>query len=77
MRIDYSIQGSFSVPEGSAFLPGSANLVRLPGGQVISVHPVIEMASDANADDHRNLNYEEARALDVILEDYERSSVPW
>lgn len=77
MRIDYTISGSFTVPDGSRFLPGSENLIRLPGGQVISVHPIIEMASDANADDHHNLNYEEARALDVVLEDYDRCSVPW
>lgn len=77
MRIDYSIHGSFSVPDGSAFLPGSANLIRLPGGQIISIHPIIEMASGTDADDHHNLTYEEAAALDVLLEDYERSSVPW
>lgn len=77
MRIDYSIQGSFFVPDGSAFLPDSANLIRLPEGQIISVHPVIEMATDENTDDHRDLTYEQARSLGVFLEDYDRSSVPW
>ncbi len=77
MRIHYSIHGSFSVPDDSAFLPDSANLIRLPGGQIISIHPIIEMASGTDSDDHRNLDYEEAAALDVLLEDYGRSSVPW
>ncbi len=77
MRIHYSIHGSFSVPDGSAFLANSANLIRLPGGQIISVHPIIEMASGPDADDHRNLGYEEAASLDVLLEDYDRTSVPW
>ncbi|MCK9549515.1 hypothetical protein [Aquamicrobium sp.] len=77
MRVQYSIHGSFALPEGSAFLAGSENLIRLPGGQIISVHPVIEMAGGPDTDDHRNLNYEEAVALGVYLEDYERCSVPW
>lgn len=77
MRIHYSIHGTFSVPDGSVFLPNSANLIRLPGGQIVSVHPVIEMASDSDADDHRNLGYEDAVALDVLLEDYDRTSLPW
>jgi hypothetical protein len=77
MRIDYSISGSFCVPDGSAFLPGSRHLIRLPGGQIISIHPIVEMASNANADDHRNLDYEEAAALGVMLGDCDRDSIPW
>lgn len=77
MRVHYSIHGSFTLPQGSAFLPGSENLIRLPGGQIISVHPIIEMASGADADDHLNLDYEAAVALGVHLEDYDRTSIPW
>lgn len=77
MRIDYTITGSFTVPEGSQFLAGSENLIRVPGGQIVSVHPVIEMASGEEADDHRNLSYDEAAAIDVLLEDYDRTSIPW
>ncbi|WIW89591.1 hypothetical protein K3M67_06430 [Sphingobium sp. V4] len=72
-----SIHGTFSVPDGSAFLPDSENLIRLPGGQIISIHPIIEMAGGPDSDDHRNLSYDQAAALDVLLEDYDRSSVPW
>lgn len=77
MRVHYSIHGSFTLPEGAIFVPDSANLIRLPGGQVISIHPIIEMATGLDADDHRNLDYEEAVALGVYLEDYDRTSVPW
>ena len=77
MRIDYTISGSFSVPDGSTFLPGSRNLIRLPDGQIVSIHPVVEIASHADADDHRNVDYEEGAALGVLLEDYDRDSMPW
>lgn len=77
MRIDYTISGSFTVPERSHFLANSQNLICLPGGQVISVHPVIEMATSEEADDHRNLTYGEASALGVLLEKYDRDSIPW
>ncbi|RIA46197.1 hypothetical protein DFR49_0730 [Hephaestia caeni] len=77
MRVQYSIHGSFTLPKGSAFMPGSENLIRLPSGQIVSVHPVIEMASGPDTDDHRNLDYEQAAAIGIHLEDYDRSSIPW
>lgn len=76
MLIHYTISGTYTVPEGSAFIAGSENLVRLPDGSVVSVHPIIELASSADADDHRSLDYEEGRAVGVMLEDYDRTSIP-
>ncbi len=74
MHVDFHIHGSFEVPQGTRLLEGTANLFRLPSGQVISVHPVIEMTSTVDADDHRDLTTEEAAEIGVHLALYDRES---
>ena len=61
------------MPEGTSLLDGFANHFRLPGGQIISIQPVIEMESGIDADDHRDLTYSEATALGLDLECEERT----
>ncbi len=72
-QISFTLNGSVLVPDGTTEVEGLANHVRLPGGQVISIQPVIEMASDVDTDDHRDLTYDEAGALDLYLECEERA----
>lgn len=72
MHLDYHISGSLPVPKGTTALPGIANQFRLPTGEIISVHPVVEMASSAEADDHRDLSHREASDYGIALELYER-----
>src|SRR3546814_2662128 len=55
MRINFQIAGSLQVPDALCPLDGATNQYRLPTGEVISVHPVIEIASGPDADDHRDL----------------------
>jgi hypothetical protein len=74
MHITFAITGQVAVPAGTRLLPGATNLFQLPGGQVISVHPVIEAASHAGADDHRDLTSSQAYALGVCLALYDRNS---
>lgn len=74
--IAFTLSGTCLVPDGSTLVEDFANHVRLPGGQVISIQPVIEMASGADADDHRDLSYDEAATLDIYLECEERSIEP-
>jgi hypothetical protein len=76
MLIHYTISGTYAVPDGSAFVEGSENLVHLPIGQIVSIQPVIEIAISMDADDHRDLDHEAGRAIGVRLEDYERTSIP-
>lgn len=73
MHIDYVIEGSLPVPDGTVLLIGAANQFRLPTGEVISVHPVIEMASGADADDHHDLTWSQADEYGIALELYDRS----
>lgn len=68
MRVSFTVSGSVLVPAGTTEIPGLANQLRLPGGQIVSIQPVIEMASGIDADDHRDLSYDEAVALDLYLE---------
>ena len=75
MHVDFEIHGRFEVPEGTTALPETSNLFRLPGGAVISVHPIIEMASGTHSDDHRDLTYSEARALGAVLDLHDRNSI--
>jgi hypothetical protein len=72
MHVDYCITGSFPVPEGTTPLAGAANTFVLSSGEVISIYPVIEMASAADADDHHDLSWDEAAAYGIALELYER-----
>ncbi|WP_157217995.1 hypothetical protein [Flavisphingomonas formosensis] len=73
MHVDYCITGSFPVPKGTRPREGVANQFVLPSGEVIAVYPVIEMASAADADDHRDLTWDEADAYGIALELYERA----
>lgn len=66
--IVFTLRGSCGVPDGTTEIDGLANHFRLPGGQIVSILPVIEMSTDVDADDHRDLSYEEAIALELTLE---------
>jgi hypothetical protein len=72
MRLEFNISGTFTVPDGSRFVDGSENMIRLPDGKVISVHPIFEMASSEAADDHADLGTAEATKIGVEMEDYDR-----
>ncbi len=72
MHIDYLIEGSFPVPDGTTPVPGIVNQFQLPSGEIISVHPIIEMASGLHADDHRDLSYSQAAEYGIALDLYER-----
>ncbi|CAN5495255.1 hypothetical protein BH10PSE12_BH10PSE12_07750 [soil metagenome] len=72
MHIDYCITGSFPVPDGTTACAGILNQFLLPSGEVISVHPVIEMASTIEADDHHDLRWSEMEAFGIALQLYER-----
>lgn len=74
MHVDFEIHGRVEVPEGSSAVPGTSNLFLLPSGAVISVHPVIELATSLVADDHRDPSYAEAATLGVPLDLYDRES---
>jgi hypothetical protein len=52
---------------------GVYNQFVLPSGEVITVYPVIEMASSADADDHHDLSWDEAEAFGIAFELYERT----
>lgn len=71
-EIRFTLSGSCLVPDGAAESESLANHIRLISGQVISIQPVIEIASDADTDDYRDLSYDEAIALDLHLECEER-----
>lgn len=72
MLVTYIIEGSCSVPEGTQALEGVANQFRLPTGEIFSIHPIVEMASGPDTDDHCDLSYQEAIGRGVQLEFYER-----
>lgn len=72
MSIQFEIRGHIRVPDGTQSLAEVANQFRLPTGQIISVHPVIEMASSAQSDDHRDLGFAEAEAINVVVDLYDR-----
>src|SRR3546814_18833752 len=74
MRINFQIAGSLQVPDALCPLDGATNQYRLPTGEVISVHPVIEIASGPDADDHRDLGDSEAAALGLFFDIYDRAS---
>jgi hypothetical protein len=74
MHVEFQIEGRYQVPLGTEAIPGTQNQFRLPTGQVVSVYPVIEMASSVNSDDHRDLNWSEAHAIGISLDIYDRAS---
>ena len=74
MHVQFEIAGSFAVPAGTVLVDGTANLFRLPLGEIVSVHPVIELASAIEVDDHRDLSAAEAAALDIHLDLYDRKA---
>ena len=67
-QIVFTLTGFCTVPDWTAEVPDITNHFRLPSGQMISIQPVLETASDTNADDHRDLAYTEAVDLDLFLE---------
>jgi len=74
MHVEFQIEGRYLVPSGTEAIPGVENQFRLPTGQIVLVHPVIEMASSFDSDDHRNLNWSEAHAIGISLDLYDRTS---
>ena len=74
MHITFQIQGRIDEPDGTTPLPGVENQFQLPSGQIVSVHPVIELASGLDADDHRDLTYSEAASLGILLDLYDRTA---
>lgn len=74
MHVEFEIHGRFDVPDGTKQIDGAANLFRLPSGQVVSVYPVIEMATSLDRDDHRDLTTDEAAAIGVHFDLYDRES---
>ncbi|WP_328277925.1 hypothetical protein [Sphingobium sp.] len=74
MHVDFEIHGSFEVPVGTQPVERLPNLFRLPTGEIVSVHPVIEMASADTSDDHHDLTTSEAAAIGVHLDLYDRES---
>lgn len=73
-RVAFEISGSFEVPDGTLPVDGMPNLFRLPMGHIVSVHPVIEMASGIDTDDHRDLTTDEATSLGIYLDLYDRDA---
>lgn len=74
MHVEFTIEGRYHVPEGTSPLEGVANQFRLPTGQIISVYPVIEIASGVDSDDHHDLSWSEGAALGISLDLYDRHS---
>lgn len=74
MHVVFEISGSFEVPEGTQRVDPFPNLFRLPTGEIVSVHPVIEIASGDDSDDHRDLTTAEAAAFGIHLDLYDRSA---
>lgn len=75
MYVEFQIVGRYTVPDGTIAEPGTRKLFRLPGGQVVSVHPVIELETRRNADDHRDLSYSEGFAMGISFDLYDRTSI--
>lgn len=74
MHVEFEIRGRVEVPPGTHAVEGTQNLFRLPSGQIVSVHPVIEMASTIDSDDHRDLTTSQATSIGVHLDLYDRES---
>jgi len=74
MHVEFEIHGRVEVPDGTCLVPGTSNLFELPSGAIVSVHPIVEMATSLIADDHRDLSYVDAAAIGVRLELYDRTS---
>lgn len=74
MHIEFCIEGQFHAPTGTEPMAGVANQFRLPTGQIVSVYPVIEMASAMDSDDHRDLSWAEAHAVGISLDLYDRTA---
>lgn len=74
MHVEFEIRGRYDVPEGTEPVDGAVNIFRLPTGQIVSVHPVIEMATATDSDDHRDMSTAEAAPFGVRLDLYDRTS---
>lgn len=74
MQVEFEIRGTFQVPGGTVDLPDMDNWFRLPSGPIVSIYPVIELASDPDADDHRALTHAEALEVGIDLDLYDRTA---
>jgi hypothetical protein len=73
MRTEYTITGYIDFPEGSTFRKDVANQVILPDGKIVTVHPILELSSDMDADDHRDIRTVEEQTLGINHLDYDRT----
>lgn len=67
-QIIFDLRGGCGVPDRTTEIDGLVNYFHLPSGQVISIQAVIEICSDVDADDYRDLTYDESVSLDLYLE---------
>lgn len=74
MHVEFEIRGCFVVPEGTILVPGTENIFKLPSGQIVSVFPVIEMATGVDCDDHRDLSWQKSMDLGVHIYLCDRTS---
>ena len=72
MEIHFRLEGYCQVPDGTRPLDDVRNQFRLPSGVIVSICPVVELATSENADDHRDLTYEEGIQLGLAVEILER-----
>lgn len=72
MEIHFRLEGYCQVPVGTSPLDAVRNQFRLPSGAIISICPVIELATCENADDHRDLSHDESVELGLTVEILER-----
>lgn len=74
MHVEFEIRGCFVVPEGTILVSGTENIFQLPSRQIVSVFPVIEMASSQDCDDHRDMSWQESIDLGVPIYLCDRNS---
>lgn len=74
MHVEFEIRGCFVVPEGTILVPGTENIFQLPSGEIVSVFPIIEMASGQDRDDHRDISWQESMDLGVPIYLCDRSA---
>ncbi|ALJ16593.1 hypothetical protein [Sphingopyxis macrogoltabida] len=72
MEIHFRLEGYCQVPDGTRPLDEVRNQFRLPSGAIVSICPVVELATSENADDHRDLSHDEGVELGLVLEILER-----
>jgi len=68
MEIHFRLEGYCQVPDGTMPLDDVRNQFRLPSGAIVSICPVVELATSKNADDHRDLSHDKGVELGLVLE---------